>query len=163
MAQSPKVQKFIQQITSPFWSNLFYLKSLPLAFFTGMKVVSLNEEQAVVTIPYKWLNKNPFRSMYFAVQAMAGELSTGVLLMLHLQKSEHPVSMLVIDFQAQFTKKSDEKIYFTCENGTLVAEAIAKTVATGEAVSIPTVSIGRLKDGTPVSEIKVLWSVKRKK
>jgi hypothetical protein len=33
------------------------------------------------------INQNPFNSMYFAVQAMAAELSTGALVMYQIQKS----------------------------------------------------------------------------
>ena len=34
------------------------------------------------TVKHRWINQNPFNSMYFAVQAMAAELSTGALVMI---------------------------------------------------------------------------------
>ena len=162
MDSQNNVNKFIARLKSPFWRNLFYLKSLPLAFFTNLSVDSLTEEDAVVTIPYKWLNKNPFKSMYFGVQAMAGELSTGLLVMLHLQKATKPVSMLVIDFQGKFTKKSAERIFFTCEDGKAIETAIKQTIETGEGIVLTTKSIGRTADGTQVSAFNVVWSLKRK-
>jgi hypothetical protein len=35
----------------------------------------------VVSVKHRWINQNPFNSMYFAVQAMAAELATGALVM----------------------------------------------------------------------------------
>jgi hypothetical protein len=35
---------------------------------------------------HRWINQNPFNSMYFAVQAMAAELATGALVMFQIQK-----------------------------------------------------------------------------
>ena len=72
-------EKFRKTVRSNFKFKLFMLKQLPSAFFSGIKLIDITEEKAVVTIPYKYLTKNPFRSMYFASQAMAAELSTGIL------------------------------------------------------------------------------------
>ncbi|MCZ6693800.1 MAG: hypothetical protein O6939_07840, partial [Bacteroidetes bacterium] len=44
-------------------------------------LVTLTGNQCQTTIPYKFLNKNPFQSTYFAVQSMAAEASTAALAM----------------------------------------------------------------------------------
>jgi hypothetical protein len=46
--------------------------------------------------------------MYFAVQAMAAELSTGALVMYQIQKSGKKISMLVAN-NRKLHKKSDRK------------------------------------------------------
>ena len=77
--------KIVTQFTS--WRFIFFLIwKLPMGFFAGLRVKSLDNHQSIVTVPYNYLNKNPFNSMYFAVQAMAAELSTGALTFLHLNK-----------------------------------------------------------------------------
>ncbi|MEK7199004.1 MAG: DUF4442 domain-containing protein, partial [Bacteroidota bacterium] len=63
---NPGFQLFKKQITSPLKFRLFMLQRLPSALFAGLRVASLDEQQAVVTVTYKWFNRNPFRSMYFA-------------------------------------------------------------------------------------------------
>ena len=35
------------------------LQRLPSALFAGLRVASLDEQQAVVTVTYKWFNRNP--------------------------------------------------------------------------------------------------------
>ena len=61
--------------------NLFMLLKLPLAYIGGVRIKTLSEEQATVQITHKWMNQNPFKSMFWAAQGMAADMSTGVLVM----------------------------------------------------------------------------------
>ena len=64
---------------SPSKLNTFLFLKLPSAFWSGVRVKSISIEKCVVTVKHRWFNQNPFNSMYFAVQAMAAELTTGAL------------------------------------------------------------------------------------
>ena len=55
--------------------------------------------------------------MYFAVQAMAAELTTGALVMMQIKKSGKKISMLVANNNGNFTKKATGRITFTCLDG----------------------------------------------
>jgi hypothetical protein len=57
--------------------NLFTFFKLPSAFWSGVRVKSISPEVCEVTVKHRWFNQNPFNSMYFAVQAMAAEFTTG--------------------------------------------------------------------------------------
>ncbi len=87
---------FKKRITNKWLFRLYLLNKLPLAFFAGLSVDELNEKRCVVHLPFKWVTKNPFHSIYFAVQALAGEMSTGALGMLAINNSNYKVSMLVV-------------------------------------------------------------------
>ena len=52
---------------------------LPSAWLCGVRVKAISKTDCSVGVKHKWINQNPFKSMYFAVQAMAAELSTGAL------------------------------------------------------------------------------------
>ena len=69
--------KFIQMIKHPVKFRMFLFWKLPAAFFSGVRIKEIDEERCVVTVPYKWLTQNPFRSTYFASLGMAAEMSTG--------------------------------------------------------------------------------------
>ena len=79
MTLLPKQEQFRQRVTSKWLFKFFLLQKMPIALLAGVRVRALNAESAVVSIPYKWLSQNPFRSVYFATQAMAAEMSTGVI------------------------------------------------------------------------------------
>ncbi len=61
--------------------NTFLFFKLPSAWWSGVRLRSLDYEKAVVSVTHRWINQNPFRSMFWAVQGMAAELSTGALVM----------------------------------------------------------------------------------
>jgi hypothetical protein len=100
--------------------------------------------------------------MYFAVQAMAAELSTGALVMYQIKKSNRKISMLVANNKANFTKKATGRITFTCNDGTIIENAIQQTIASGEGQTFWMKSIGIDENGIQVSEMDFEWSVKLK-
>ena len=65
--------KFVKRVKSRFLFKLFTIAKLPLAFISGLKVLDLDENQCSTSVGYKYLNKNPFQSTYFAVLNMAAE------------------------------------------------------------------------------------------
>ncbi|MBW7465882.1 DUF4442 domain-containing protein [Pontibacter aydingkolensis] len=139
------------------------LAKLPMAYLAGLRVASLSADAASVTIPYKYLNKNPFSSIYFACLSMAAELSTGVLCMMQVYKASPAISMLVTHLEADFTKKAVGIITFTCHDGQKIQEAVERTKATGEGITVVATSIGTDEAGDKVAEFRFTWSLKAKR
>lgn len=142
--------------------RMFLLSKLPAAFFAGLKVKEADEKHCVVTVPYKWFTKNPFRSTYFACLSMAAEMSTGALAIAHLYKSDPPVSMLVIKVESEYFKKATGRTGFICENGDIIQQAIEETIASGEARTVRAKSTGRNNEGEVIAEFFITWSFKAK-
>lgn len=127
-----------------------------------MRCKTISKEACVVSVKHKWFNQNPFNSMYFAVQAMAAELSTGALVMSYIKESNAKVSMLVANNEATFTKKATGRISFSCDDGIAIKKAIEKTVETGQGQTVWMEAIGTNDDGIQVSKFRFEWTVKRK-
>jgi Domain of unknown function (DUF4442) len=142
--------------------NTFMFFKLPSAFWCGVRVKSINQSQCVVSVKHRWVNQNPFKSMYFAVQAMAAELSTGALLISKIKDSGKNISMLVSNNKSNFTKKATGRITFTCNDGHLLNDAIQKTIATGEGQTFWMKSIGMNEKSEQVSEFDFEWSIRLK-
>jgi len=142
--------------------NTFLFFKLPSAFICGVRAKQLDATKCVVSVKHRWINQNPFNSMYFAVQAMAAELSTGALVMYQIKKSNRKISMLVANNKGNFTKKATGRITFTCNDGAIIEDAITKTIATGEGQTFWMKSIGIDENGIQVSEMDFEWSVKLK-
>ncbi len=158
-----KQDKFRKTVTNKWMFKLFLLQKMPIALLAGLQVRSLNDQQCVVSVPFKWLSQNPFRSVYFATQAMAAEMSTGVPGLMAISSGDKKVSMLVLNLEATFIKKASERIYFACDDVEGIFKTVREAIITGEGKSIQTKSTGRLKDGTIVSQFNVIWSFKAKK
>ncbi|MDE3236391.1 MAG: thioesterase [Bacteroidota bacterium] len=160
---NPAFGSFRKKIIRPLWYRLFLLQRLPMAFIAGLKIVLLNESQSVVSVRFKWLNQNPFRSIYFAVLSMAAEMSTGLLVFGQVYKRNPAVSMLVVEVKASFFKKAVGGIIFTCADGNTVDKAIEQCITTGEAVQIECCSVGKNNQGEEVASFMFVWSCKVKK
>jgi hypothetical protein len=93
---------------------------------------------------------------------MAAELTTGAMVMNQIRKSGRNISMLVANNNANFSKKATGKITFTCEEGHLIAEAIKKTIETGEGQTVWMKSIGVNEEGIVVSTFNFEWTLKLK-
>lgn len=160
---NPSFQKFRQLVKTPIRFNFFLLKSLPAAFFAGLKIKSFDADMAVIKVRYNWFTKNPFRSMYFAVEAMAAELSTGLLVFGQVYQRNPAISMLVVKTEAIFLKKATGSLLFTCEQGQLVQDTIAQAIVEGTAKTMICTSIGKNEAGEEVAQFHFTWSIKAKK
>jgi hypothetical protein len=142
--------------------NLFSLFKLPSAYLTGVRTKSIDEQQCVVTVRHRWINQNPFKSMFWAVQGMAAELSTGALIMMKIKASQKNISMLVIKNNASFSKKAKGVITFSCAQGNLIDQALQKAIDTGEGQTLILTSKGIDALGDEVSSFDFEWSLKLK-
>ena len=160
--EKQRINKYINKVKG--WRfRFFLLLKLPLAFIARLKIKNISEKQATVTVPFSFWNKNPFNSIYFAVLSMAGELSTGILGLMHIYKKEQKISMLVVKMESFFYKKATTRIKFICKDGNQINDAINETLKTGEGVVVVTNSKGYNKQGVCVAEFNVHWSFKVKK
>ncbi len=138
------------------------LKSLPMAYIAGVRVKELSDAKAITTVKFGWLTQNPFRSMYFACQAMAAEMSTGLLVLNAIYDSTPAISMLIVQNNAIYHKKAVGKITFTCNDGNHINEIIAKVKQGGEGAITDLKSIGVDEQGDMVAEFSFTWSLKAK-
>lgn len=142
--------------------NLFMLRKLPAAYFSGVRIKEISQEQCKVSVPFKWFTQNPFRSTYFACLAMAAELSTGALAMANVYGLKPGVSMLVIKLQAEYFKKATGITLFTCNDGLAIKAAVSKAVETKEAQTLEAISTGYNTNGELVARFTITWSFKAK-
>ncbi len=142
--------------------NKFLLFKLPSAYFSGIRVTSINDKEAMASVKHQWINQNPFKSLYWATQGMASELVTGILVMKQIDKSGKKISMLVTKQNGSFTKKATGKITFICSDGDIIKKAIDKTIATGEGQNIVMTAEGFNEEYESVSKFEYEWSIKVK-
>lgn len=135
---------------------------LPLAWIGGVRVKEITDTSCIVKIKHRWMNQNPFKSMFWAAQGMAAEMSTGVLVIQKIQESGKKVSMLVTHQQGSFTKKATGLIRFECHDGELIQQAIEASAKTGEGQVVKMKSTGYNKKDDSVSSFEFEWSLKVK-
>ena len=143
--------------------NTFMFFKLPSAWWSGVRLKYIDDTKAIASVKHRWANQNPFNSMFWAIQGMAAELATGAMVSSQIAESGKRISMLVQNNNANFSKKATGRITFTCEDGHLIKEALANTIANGEGQTIWMKSVGTNSDGVVVSTFNFEWTVRLKK
>ena len=142
--------------------NTFTFFKLPSAWWSGVRVTKVDDLLTEVSVKHRWVNQNPFGSIFWAIQGMAAELSTAVFLMWTIRKSKQAVSMLVLKNQAVFKKKAKGLIKFHCTQRNQAVTAVEKAIAGGQPVTVTLKSVGTDAVGDIVSEFEFEWSLKKK-
>lgn len=133
-----------------------------MGLVSGIKLIQLDEEKSVSEVPFRWCNKNPFNSMYFAVQSMAAELSTAAPVMLALKGSDADIALIIVDLKADFAKKAQSKITFTCMEYDKIYNAVTQLKQADDTATVNVKTIGRDIDGNEVATFYFTWSFKRR-
>ena len=159
---SGKAERLRRRMQNPLLFAGFMLVKMPLGLFAGLRIRSIDIERCETSVPYGWRSTNPFRSIYFAAQSMAAELSTGALGGLAVALAPSPVAMLITGLEASFSKKATARTTFTCEHGGKIFAAVRETLETGEPAVAEVETVGRMPDGTEVSRFVYTWSFKKR-
>ncbi|MDO5656002.1 MAG: DUF4442 domain-containing protein [Flavobacteriaceae bacterium] len=141
--------------------KLLFFK-IPIAWVAGLRLKSFAQNTCEITVKLSRWSQNPFNSMFWAVQGMAAEFTTGFMCMSKIQKSQEKISMLVLEQNGKFTKKAVGKITFVCDDGAKIDEIIQKAVETGEGQTLKLFSRGYDEKGDQVAEFWFLWTFKKK-
>ena len=142
--------------------NFFLVLNLPSAFLCGVRINSINESSCITSVRYKWITKNPFRSMYWAVQGMSAELATGALIINKIKQLNKKISMLVVSNDAEFIKKGRGAIKFKCDQGFEIDKALKNAIQTKESQTIILNADGIDSEGNIISKFSFTWSLKLK-
>ena len=162
MNMNPNFNLFSRLISNPLSFRFFLFQKLPAAFFAGLSIQEFTTTKSVVRVKHSWLTQNPFGSMYFAVLSMAAELSSGILCLANIYKSDPAISMLVVKMESHFYKKAVGVITFTCSDGDAIIDIVKTAKETGEGVTLVSKSTGVNQNGEVVAEFFITWSIKAK-
>ena len=145
-----------------FQLHLFLFLKIPISWIAGVRLKEMNDKICITKVKFGWLNQNPFNSMFWAVQGMAAEFSTGFLCAEKIRKSGKKISMLVVHNQAEFTKKAVGRVTFSCHQGKELDAVLQKAIETGEGQTLTMFSEGKDQKGDLVSKFAFTWSFKVK-
>ncbi len=159
---SQKQLTFRDDFLSPLKQRLYFLKNLPMGLVSGIKLAQLDEEKSITIVPYRWVNKNPFNSMYFAVQSMAAELSTAALVTLALKGLDASVALIIVELKVDFIKKAQSKINFICIEYGKISGAIMQLKQADDTVTVTVKTTGKDVAGDDVAVFYFTWSFKRR-
>ena len=117
---------------TPFGINLYTFFNLPSGWLCGVRLKKISFKHCSTKVNLNWINNNTFKWIFWSIQGMAAELSTGILIMQASKSFKCDISMLVINNKATFTKKAKGQIVFSCDNGEAIEETFTKLLKTNK-------------------------------
>ena len=140
-------------------------KKIPLIFYCRPYVTHISEESLSVKIKLKRRTQNHLKSMYFGVLAVGADLAGGILAMQHINKIDKKVVLVFKDFKAEFHKRADGDVVFTCADGKEIKALVKQASETGERQNLPLKLIATVPNkygDEPVASFILTLSLRKK-
>ena len=155
-------QLILKKINNKILFKIFTLFNLPMALISGLKIERITCTKCETSVGYKFLNKNPFNSVYFAVLGMAAELSTAALALSSVQTMDSNIAFIITGMEGEFLKKAKGKIKFKCLEGEKIFKAVGKAVQSSDPVVEIVQTIGYNDADDIVAIFNFKWSFKKR-
>jgi len=152
----------IKRIRNRLIFKLFSLFKLPMAFLSGLKIETLTKSRCHASVQYKYLNKNPFNSIYFAVLSMAAELSTGALALISTEGLKSEIAFIITKMKAEFFKKAKGKTTFICRDGKKFYETVEIVRKNKISLQQRVYTFGYNENGDLIAKFEFVWSFKNR-
>jgi acyl-coenzyme A thioesterase PaaI-like protein len=160
------LDKIPSQVKETVMLRSFGLLKIPMLFFISPTVIELDDEKCVVRVPLTRRSMNHLRSMYFGALAAGADCAGGLIAMRLIQtEGKGQASLIFKDFHADFLKRAEGDVHFTCTQGTEIQAMVRKALETGErenmAVHVTATVPSKLGE-EPVAQFILTLSIKKK-
>ena len=163
MSLAPAAERLRRRMLNPWLFRAYLARRVPLAAFAGLRLRRLDEASCAVWLPGGWRTRNPFSSAYFAAQAMAAEMSTGVPAFMLVEDVPASVSFILRAIRAVFTKRIVGGSLFTFEDVAGLKSVVDRAAAGPDEQVYTGRSTGRTAQGELAAEFDVTWSFRRRR
>lgn len=137
---------------------------VPMIGFCQPKLLELDNEKCTIVLPLSTHTKNHLGSMYFGALHVGADCAAGMMAMRSINEAGANISLVFKDSQAQFFKRPDGDVHFTCLDGADSAAIVRQALENGERqeCSMKVVATVPAKyKGEVVAEFSLTLSLKR--
>ena len=153
-----------EKVKATLFLRYFGLTKIPLVLFVRPSVLHINDESAIIRIPFRRRTKNHLGSMYFGAMSIGVDLAGGILAVRKIREQKQRISLIFKNFNAEFLKRTEGHTHFICNDGKKIEELIKKAIKSEERVEeiINIIATVPSKFGEePVAQFKLTLSLKK--
>jgi acyl-coenzyme A thioesterase PaaI-like protein len=154
----------VVSISSTFAIRLWSFLKVPLLFAVRPSLVSVDDEQATIRIRLRRRTRNHLGSMYVGALCIGADCAGGLIAMQRIQQHGNQVSLIFQDVQAEFLRRAEGDVFFTCRDGLAISELVRRALESGEREAMPVEVIATVPeiDQEPVARFVLTLSLKRR-
>jgi acyl-coenzyme A thioesterase PaaI-like protein len=141
------------------------LRYVFLLFFVKPRVLEVTEERCEVVIPLNWRTKNHLKSMYFGALCIGADVAGGLIAFFLSSRMKASISFVFKDLKADFLKRAEDDVHFSCEDGPIIRDLMQRTMESGErqeALVHVTARVPRKMGDEPVAQFALTLSLKKR-
>ena len=145
--------------------RLWTLTKIPLLFFLRPSVVEVSARRTVIRIPLSRRSRNHLGSMYFGALCAGADLAGALTAMRRIDASGRRISLVFKDVKAQFFKRAEGDVLFSCEDGEAVAGLVQRAIESGGREEIPVSVVATVPEKLgpePAAKFVLTLSLKRR-
>lgn len=106
-------------------------------FWCQPRILSLQAHRVVVRIKLNYRTRNHLKSMYFGALCVGADVTGGLLAMLYTRKVASTTTLVFKDFKADFLKRGEDHVHFTCTDGLAIRQLVDRARTSGERETLP--------------------------
>lgn len=145
------------------WAFGFF--KIPLLFFVLPRVVRATEKEVEIRIPLNCRTRNHLKVMYIGALVAGADCAAGWTALKEAKKSGARAAILFKNFRADFLRRAESDVYFTCRDGEKIRGAVVEAIRTKERVNLPvqvTATTPKVSGEEPVAKFELTLSLKVK-
>jgi hypothetical protein len=128
-------------------------------------VVEWTDERCEIRVPLNRRTRNHLRSMYFGALWIGADAAAAMIGLKASRKTGGRIAVIFKDARAEFLKRPEADVHFTCEQGRQILKLLEKADSSGERQNLPVevvATVPSLSGSEPVARFTLTLSVKRK-
>lgn len=144
--------------------RLWALAKIPMIAWVRPRVVALSPESCEIRVPLSRRTRNHLGSMYFGALCTGADAAAAIL-GLTVSRGLTGISFVFKDVQAEFLKRPEADVHFSCTEGRAIRQLLEKANTSGERENLPVhvvATVPTLFGAEPVARFTLTLSVRRK-
>ena len=136
-----------------------------LISFVQPSVIELTENRCEIVIPLTWRTRNHLRSMYVGVLCIGADVAGGLIALHLMQTRKIRLSFVFKDMRAEFLKRAEGPVQFSCEDGEAIQQLVARADSSGvrEEASVAVMArVPSMSGDEPVAKFAMTLSIKKR-
>lgn len=140
----------------------FGFRKIPMLFFCRPSLVECDDKKVTLSIALKHRTRNHLGSMYFGALAVGADCAAVLIAMNQIKSSGENVSLIFKSLSANFLKRAEGDVHFTCVQGAEITALVMQAIETGARVEMPVKVIATvpLISNESVAEFVLVLSLK---
>ncbi len=128
-------------------------------------VIAMDGERCVLAVPLTARTRNHLGSMYFGVLCSGADAAAALLGFRLLRDRGGRISVIFKDVRAEFLRRAEGDVHFSCEQGREVRELLDRAERTGERENLPVrvvATVPSISGDEAVARFELTLSVRRR-